>query len=91
MKERGVEKKMTMDKSRELCHSAWCPDRQSYTGRSQSLPETYFRTNTCSLSKGKGGRQGVEKKRQLIKEEECAIQHGAHRWAIIYTLITIST
>ena len=25
MKERGVEKKMTMDKSRELCHSAWCP------------------------------------------------------------------
>ena len=63
MKERGVEKKMTMDKNRELCHSAWCPDRQSYTGRSQSLPETYFRTNICSLSKGKGRRRGVEKKR----------------------------
>ena len=82
---------MTIDKSRELCHSAWCPDRQSYTGRSQSLPETYFRTNTCSLSKGKGGRRGVEKKKQSIKEEECAIQHGAHRRAIVYTSITIST
>ena len=82
---------MTMDKSRELCHSAWCPQTGNCIQVDHNPYLKHISEQIHSLSKGKGGRQGVEKKRQLIKEKECAIQHGAHRQAIIYTLITIST